>query len=61
LDDQKFAEALEQLAQLQVDVDEFFEDILVMVEDPVVRNNRLALLAQLQGLFRRVADISYLR
>lgn len=61
LDDQKFAEALEQLAQLQVDVDEFFEDIMVMVEDPVVRNNRLALLAQLQGLFRRVADISYLR
>jgi len=61
LDDDQFEEALQRLSQIQRDVDQFFEDVMVMVEDPVIRRNRLALLAQVFGLFRKVADISYLR
>jgi len=41
-------------------VDAFFNDIMVMAEDLTVRNNRLALLAQLHGLMNQVADISRL-
>jgi glycyl-tRNA synthetase beta subunit len=33
---------------------------MVMTDEPVLRNNRLALLAQLEDLMNRVADISKL-
>jgi glycyl-tRNA synthetase beta chain len=33
---------------------------MVMTEEPMTRNNRLALLAQLEQLMNRVADISKL-
>jgi len=42
-------------------VDNFFDNVMVMTEDEAVRNNRLALLAQLRGLFLKVADISQLQ
>ena len=37
-----------------------FYDVLVMVDEEDVRNNRLALLAELRALFLDVADISRL-
>ena len=37
-------------------VDRFFDDVLVMAEDPVVRANRLALVRRVAGLFGDVAD-----
>ena len=40
--------------------DRFFDDVLVMAEDPRVRANRLALLRQALSLFYRIADISRL-
>jgi glycyl-tRNA synthetase beta chain len=52
--------ALARLAQLQAPVDRFFDEILVMAEDPAVRANRLALLAQLQERFLAIADIARL-
>ena len=42
-------------------VDRFFDQVMVMVDDPPLRGNRLALLARLQALFLRVADISRLQ
>ena len=48
------------LAQLRPAVDEFFDQVMVMDEDPRLRTNRLALLAQLHGLFAGVADLSRL-
>ena len=41
-------------------VDSFFDDVMVMTDDEAVRNNRLALLAELRALFLDVADISRL-
>ncbi|HEX6386963.1 MAG TPA: glycine--tRNA ligase subunit beta, partial [Anaerolineae bacterium] len=38
----------------------FFEDVLVMAEDPAVRQNRLALLQRIASLTEGVADFSYL-
>ncbi len=55
-----FAASLRTLAQAREPVDAFFADIMVMAEDPAVRANRLALLAQLHGLMNQVADISRL-
>jgi glycyl-tRNA synthetase beta chain len=56
----EYANALGRLAQLRPAVDEFFDHVMVMAEDPKLRANRLALLAQLQGLFAGVADLSRL-
>lgn len=56
----KYREGLEQLAGLRGAVDKFFDDVMVMVDDEAVRNNRLALLSMLRNLFLEVADISLL-
>ena len=55
-----FGAALAVLAQARDPVDAFFNDIMVMAEDPALRNNRLALLSQLHALMNQVADISRL-
>jgi glycyl-tRNA synthetase beta chain len=55
-----YKSALTRLAQLRPAVDAFFDGVMVNVEDPALRNNRLALLAQLRGLFTRIADLSCL-
>lgn len=52
--------ALEVLAGLRGSVDKFFDDVMVMVDDEAVRNNRLVLLSNLRNLFLGVADISVL-
>jgi glycyl-tRNA synthetase beta chain len=49
------------LAGLRKPVDTFFDDVMVMVDDTRVRDNRIALLNQLHGLFLQVADISRLQ
>ncbi len=51
---------LSALATLSKPVDRFFDDVLVMAEDPKVRGNRLALLRRTLSLFYRIADISRL-
>ncbi len=56
----EYANALGRLAQLRPPVDAFFEEVMVMDEDPRLRRNRLALLAQLHGLFMGIADLSRL-
>jgi glycyl-tRNA synthetase beta chain len=56
----EYTGALGRLAQLRPAVDAFFDQVLVMDEDPQLRANRLSLLAQLQGLFADVADLSRL-
>ena len=52
--------ALRQLAGVRKEVDTFFDQVMVMTDEPVIRNNRLALLSQLERLLNQVADISKL-
>ena len=61
LDSGDYASILKALAALRDNVDRFFDDVMVMVDDEAVRNNRLALLNQLNLLFLKVADISRLQ
>ncbi len=56
----EYQEALQLLANIKPAVDRFFTEVMVMVEDPAVRNNRAALLQELGTLMNRVADISKL-
>ena len=58
--DGDFAGNLLLLAQIKPQVDCFFEQVMVMVDDQAIRNNRAALLQQLGTLMNRVADISKL-
>lgn len=60
-DRRDYEPALAQLAGLRETVDTFFDEVMVMVEFTELRDNRLALLAQLRNLFLRVADLSRLQ
>jgi glycyl-tRNA synthetase beta chain len=55
-----YAGSLALLAQLRPAVDAFFDQVMVMDEDPRLRANRLALLAQMRELFAGIADLSRL-
>ena len=56
----RYAEALRALPGLRGAVDDFFEKIMVMDENLEKRNNRLALLRDVQELLGGVADLSRL-
>jgi glycyl-tRNA synthetase beta chain len=56
--DHKYREALEQIATLRPHVDLFFDKVMVMVDDPDLRSNRLALIAGVLGNFSSIADFS---
>jgi glycyl-tRNA synthetase beta chain len=49
---------LQHLATLRDPIDDFFNEVMVMVDDQALRNNRLSLLSDLRTLFINVADIS---
>ena len=55
-----YRSTLEKLASLRTDIDNFFDNVMVMADDAAVRANRLALLKRLRRLFLGVADISVL-
>jgi len=55
-----YTAALKSLAPLKTPVDSFFDNVMVNAEDPKLRANRLALLADLHGLMNKVADLSKL-
>jgi len=56
----KYQEALEVVAGLRKAVDDFFESVMVMAENEAVRQNRLALLAEILREFTTIADFSEL-
>ncbi|MGP1613792.1 MAG: glycine--tRNA ligase subunit beta [Pollutimonas bauzanensis] len=55
-----FTASLATMAQAKDAVDAFFNDVMVMADDPAIRANRLALLADLHQVMNQVADISRL-
>jgi len=58
---QDYKSALTELAGLRESVDGFFDNVMVMCDDPKIKNNRLALLHNLSALFLETADISKLQ
>ncbi len=57
---QDYTDALVALAAVRGAVDRFFDEVMVMTEEPLLRSNRLALLKALADLMNQVADISRL-
>ena len=55
-----YTSALKALAPLKTPVDAFFDTVMVNVDDPVLRRNRLTLLDELHFLMNKVADLSKL-
>lgn len=60
VEQQDYSASLHSLAELQHPVDEFFDQVMVMSDDPIIKTNRLALLHALDSVCRQVADISKL-
>ena len=58
LDNRDYSTVLKHLATLRDPIDAFFNDVMVMVDDQPLRDNRLSLLSKLRTLFINVADIS---
>ncbi len=61
LSTQNYPAVLRELATLRPEVDNFFDHVMVMDENPAVRKNRLAFLNMLRTLFLQIADISQLQ
>lgn len=55
-----YGEALSLLASLRAPIDDYFDSVMVMVDDEALRTNRCRVLAKLRGLFLQVADVSLL-
>ena len=61
IEENRYADVLENLTPLKQNIDEFFDHVMVMDEDLKKRNNRIALLNQIKKLFSITADISFLK
>ena len=59
--EKNYQAALVELAQLKQAIDEFFDDVMVMVDDEKVKINRLTLLNDIRNSFLAIADISLLQ
>ncbi len=59
-DSGEYTASLSELAALKAPVDAFFDQVMVNADDPLLRANRLALLAHLHQSMNRVADLSRL-
>jgi glycyl-tRNA synthetase beta chain len=56
----EYAKALEIIAELKSPIDEFFDAVMVMVDDEGLRNNRLGLLRKIAEFFGQIADFSFI-
>ena len=53
-----YLDALADIATLRGAVDAFFDSVMVMADDEKLKNNRLALLTEIAGLFGNIADFA---
>jgi glycyl-tRNA synthetase beta chain len=60
LDRKAYASVLLEMTRMRKPIDEFFDGVMVMVEDKAIRDNRLALLDRIGALFLKIGDFSKL-
>lgn len=56
-----YQDALEIMVTLGPEIDQFFDEVLVMTDQLELRNNRIALLQRISRLYRKLADFSELQ
>ncbi|NLV89320.1 MAG: glycine--tRNA ligase subunit beta [Tissierellia bacterium] len=54
----EYDKALDNLVTLKDPIDNFFDKVMVMVEDEVIRNNRLGLLRKIYNMMIKICDLS---
>lgn len=59
-ENKNYEQALTELSTLKEPIDQFFDSVMIMVDDENKKQNRLALLTSIRTLFTKVADISLL-
>ena len=60
VENQQYDQAFKYLSSLATPVDNFFDNVMVNSEDDATKLNRLAILKQLNDMFRAIANISLL-
>ncbi len=58
INDDKYDEALDELSNLENPINNFFENIMVMVDEEEIKTNRLALLKNIDDLSMEICDLS---
>lgn len=57
----QYSEALEAMLPVAAPLDKFFKDVMVMADDPKIRENRLAIMFGMVTQFAKIADFSKLQ
>ncbi|KUO71088.1 MAG: glycine--tRNA ligase subunit beta [Clostridia bacterium BRH_c25] len=57
VDNREYGKALKLMITLKKPIDDFFDNIMVMVEDESIKNNRLGLLKSIVDMMNRMADL----
>jgi glycyl-tRNA synthetase beta chain len=60
IENKDYDKALGLMLELKPYIDRFFDNIMIMVEDEKLKNNRLSLLKEINDLFRNIADFTKL-
>ena len=58
IEENNYKEALNRLLALKRYIDNFFDNVMVMVKDDSIRNNRLSLMKLIDNTFRKIADFT---
>lgn len=58
IEERRYRNALESFAALAPELENFFRDVMVMVDDEAVRRNRMSLLRKVGGAVMKVADVT---
>jgi glycyl-tRNA synthetase beta chain len=58
ISERQYRPALESFAALAPELETFFQDVMVMVDDEAVRTNRMSLLRNVGGAVMRIADVT---
>ncbi|MBN1621376.1 MAG: glycine--tRNA ligase subunit beta [Endomicrobiales bacterium] len=61
LNNKEYIEVMKKMVSLKPDVDNFFDKVMVMVDDVDLRSNRLALLNYIKSIFFNILDFSLLQ
>jgi glycyl-tRNA synthetase beta chain len=58
ISERRYRSALESFAAMAPELERFFKDVMVMVDDEAVRKNRMSLLRKVGGAVMKVADVT---
>lgn len=61
ISERQYLDALDIMVTLGPEIDNFFDEVLVMTDNEPLKNNRIALLQDISDLYRKLADFSALQ